>query len=446
MSLTLKLIADALDLPCPKDMPIRQASIDTRTIEKGDMFVAFPGEQVNGYDYIPDAVQKGASAVLTIKAHPDVSVPQLVYPDLEAALAKMAVAYRAIIKCKVVALTGSNGKTSVKEMLGCILSQVGTTFVTPGNKNNHIGVPLSMLMVKDDTEYAVFELGANHQGEIAYTVGLVQPEIALINNIGLAHIEGFGSEEGIAKGKGEIYQGLTENGIAIVNEDDAYAHYWDESIKNKACIRFAIENHHADVWAENIHGSAFTLSYAGVAEEVCLQVPGRHHIYNTLAAASMAIALGVNLKAIAKGLSEFQGVSGRLTQKKGQGGAIILDDTYNANLNSVVAGMEVLAGYAGKRILVLGDLGELGDKAHEHHKAIGDRARSLGLDAVFTCGDLSKAATDAFGGNAQHFTDKATLITSLKPILDEETTVLVKGSRSSRMEKVVAELCLGRGW
>ncbi len=443
MSLRLIDIAKWLDLPLPVDVVITGVSIDTRTLAPGNLFVAFEGEQVDGHDFIPDAIKRGAAAILCVRPQDALDVPVLLYPDLEKALALIASAYRDTLSCQVVALTGSNGKTTVKEMLKAILG--AEAFATHGNLNNHLGVPLSILQLTPAHKYAVLELGANHIGEIAYTVAIAKPHVALVNNIGTAHIEGFGSVEGIARGKGEIYTGLSPGGTAVINDDDAYAHFWDDLLQEKHCVRFSSQSKNADVYAETIDlsrraGVSFELVSGAERALVELSVPGGHHVQNALAAASCAQALGLDIPSIAEGLARFTGVSGRLTPKSTPQGALILDDTYNANLNSVLTGIAVLATYEGARILVLGDMGELGDYAKAHHHAVGEAARRQGIDLLLTCGDVSREATEAFGDSAQHFDNQQALIEMLKPKLDTKTTILVKGSRSSAMEQVVQGL------
>lgn len=443
MSFNLTNIADWLGLSTPKYTEITGVSIDTRSLKPGNLFVALRGTRVDGHAFISEAIQQGAAAILCIEPQVDLAIPVLLYPDLEKALALMATAYRQQLNCRVLALTGSNGKTTVKEMLAAILGE--QAFVTPGNLNNHLGVPLSILQVKSSHQYAVFELGANHLGEIAYTVAMVKPDVALVNNIGPAHIEGFGSLDGTAKAKGEIYEGLSQGGTAIVNADDKYAHFWDDSISNQEVIRFSsvkqsVNIYAIDIQAEASSGTRFKLVSGQNICDVKLNVPGLHQVQNALAAASCAVALGFNLDEIAMGLANFSGVSGRLMPKKTEEGALVLDDTYNANLNSVLAGVKLLASHSGTRILVLGDMGELGDYTHAHHEAIGSAAKKEGIDKLFTCGIASEATSKAFGQSAQHFACQEDLIARLKPVLNAKTTVLVKGSRSSAMEQVVAGL------
>ena len=445
MKMNISEIAQCLHIASPVDagQDITGVSINTRTLKPGDLFVAFQGAHVDGHAFIADAIQRGAAAILSTKPQAGLDKPVLVYPNLDKALALIAAQHRAQLSCRVVALTGSNGKTTVKEMLSAILGS--TAFVTPGNWNNHLGVPLSILQVMPSHQYAVFELGANHVGEIAQTVALVKPDVALINNIGSAHLEGFGSIEGIARGKGEIYEGLLADGTAVINAEDAYAHFWDDVIQDKQVLRFSSIDSEADVYASHIKvdtpgGAVFKLVMAAGSCDITLRVPGMHHVRNALAAASCASALGIGLSQISKGLMRFTGVSGRLMPKKTPIGALVLDDTYNANLNSVLTAINVLASYSGRRILVLGDMGELGDYAAQHHEAVGVAAKQEGIDVLLTCGIVSQAASKAFGESAQHFDDQTQLLEMLKPILSAETTVLVKGSRSSTMEHVVEGL------
>jgi UDP-N-acetylmuramoyl-tripeptide--D-alanyl-D-alanine ligase len=443
---TLRLfdIARWLGLALPdEDKPITGVSIDTRTLAVDNLFVALPGTKVDGHVFIADAVKQGAAAVLCTTLPHACEVPVLVYPDLEDALARMATAYRVHMPCRVVALTGSNGKTTVKEMLASILPK--PVFATPGNWNNHLGVPLSVMQLNPTYRYAVFELGANHAGEIAHTVAMVKPHVTLINNIASAHIEGFGSLDGTARAKGEIHQGLCANGTAVINADDAYADSWHDELGDKSVLRFSAVRADVDVYARDIcmvdaQNTRFQLVTQTEAVEVCLRVPGMHHVYNALAAATCALALGCPLSDIATGLLCFSGVAGRLTPRKGWAGALILDDTYNANVQSICAGIDVLSAYSGVRIAVLGDMVELGVHAEVCHAEVGDFARKKNIDMLLTCGMNSQATAAAFGDAGMHFKTQDALIEALKPHLNAETTVLVKGSRSSSMEHVVDHL------
>lgn len=441
--MNLQEVAASLDLTVPTNVVITGVSIDTRTLRPGNLFVALRGTRVDGQAFIPEAIKCGASAVLCTEFSPEYDIPQLVYPDLEQGLGLIATAYRASLTCSVIALTGSNGKTTVKEMLAAILPK--PAFATPGNWNNHLGVPLSIMQLKATHRYAVLELGANHAGEVVYTSAMAKPHVTLINNVSSAHIEGFGSVEGVAKAKGEIHQNLLPGGTAVINADDGYAHYWDTILTDKNILRFSASRQDVDIYATAIDlnhtgGSQFNLVTPQGKVWIRLQVPGMHHVLNALAAAACAYGLNIPISKIAEGLAKFKGVPGRLTPRQGQGGALILDDTYNANLSSVLAGIHVLAARTGQRILVLGDMGELGEHAEAYHREAGDAARKEGIDRFLTYGVHSEVASQAFGKQGQHFETQDALLKALLPVLDETTTVLVKGSRSSTMENIVNPL------
>lgn len=422
--------------------PYTGVSIDSRTVKPGELFVAIPGERFDGHDFAHAASEAGATAILCERLIEGLSIQQFVVPDTLRALGELAIRHREKLSCAVIALTGSNGKTSVKEMIAHILP--APAFATPGNLNNHIGVPLSVLKLRPEHRYAVFELGANHLGEIAYTVRIVQPEVTLINNIAPAHIEGFGSIDGVARAKGEIHQGLKPNGTAVVNEGDDYAHFWDDCLAHRNVLRFSIDQPtpiHAENVLFNEQGCAnFTLVTPLGCEHVMLQVPGRHNVSNALAAAACSLALGLKLDTIVHGLQQFKGVKGRMTFRPGINQAMIIDDTYNANLRSVLTALDVLSKRQGVRILVLGDMGELGTWTEQHHQEIGQVARQYGIDKLLTCGEHSVYTSRAFGEKGQHYQEKTQLLQDLKSYLTPQTTVLIKGSRSSAMEKIVNEL------
>lgn len=435
-------LASLFESEITNDFEIAGFSIDSRTINPGDVFIAIRGQNFDGHDYIKSSILKGAVAIVSEKRELDITIPQIVVQDSLYALAKIAQAYRSTMKCKVIALTGSNGKTSVKEMIASILPK--PSFATQGNLNNHIGVPLCALKLKPENKYAVFELGANHGGEIAYVVDIVKPDVALINNVAPAHIEGFGSIDGVARAKGEIYQGLHDNGIAVINDDDVYSHFWDTIISNKRVLRFSRE-HNADVYAKDIRIDSnglpnFLIVYGQEEIYVKLSVPGVHNISNALAAASCCVAVGLSLDTIKMGLENFQGVLGRMTYKAGINSSIVIDDSYNANLRSTLAAIDVLSARPGFKVLVMGDMGELGDFTEEFHLEIGKSARIKGINLVMTIGNHSKSTADAFGEPAKHYKQGDLLINDLLPYLDKNSTVLVKGSRGARMENIVKML------
>ncbi len=437
--MNLKDIAASLSLTVEKDIEISEFYINSAKVQPGGIFVAIRGDRLDGHDFINDAVAHGASAVLCSKAQENLSVPQLLVDDTLQALQQIARQHRKKYPCPAVALTGSNGKTSVKEMIASILPSPSLS--TTGNLNNHIGVPLTVLRLNAEHRYAVFELGANHPGEIALTVSIARPQVALINNIGPAHLEGFGSIDGVARAKGEIYQGLAENGVAVVNDDDTYAHFWDNDLKNKQVIRFSASKN-SDVRASELSFDAgqrarFQLTLPdGQQTEISLQVPGAHQVNNALAAASCCFGLGLDIEQIAKGLNRFSGVAGRMATYPGLEGALLIDDTYNANLRSTLAALDVLAAREGVRIFAFGDMGELGQQAEAHHIQVGEEAKARGIDYLFTIGKNSALAFKAFGGKGGHFQSKAELAESIRPLMGADSTVLLKASRSMALEEL----------
>lgn len=435
-------IASLLHCPVERDLELAGITIDSRTAKPGQLFVAIRGERFDGHQFIGEVAAAGVAGVVCEERDASVTIPQLVVKDTIQALAAIATYHRQRIHCPTIALTGSNGKTTVKEMIAAILPK--PSYATPGNLNNHIGVPLCVLQLEDFHRSAVFELGANHLGEIAHTVAIVQPQVTLINNIAPAHIAGFGSIEGVVRAKGEIYQGLCVGGTAVVNDDDTYAHAWDDVLVNKKTLRFSIRSE-ADVHARGIafdeEGLArFVLVVPGGEMPVALRVVGLHNVSNALAAAACAHALGIALPDIVSGLCQFSGVAGRMTFLRGKGNALVIDDTYNANLRSSLTAIEVLAKCKGRRIFVFGDMGELGSFSEQHHEEVGAAARTRGIDVLMTCGSQSQAAARAYGASGLHYLTQEALVNDLLKQLDDKTTILVKGSRASAMEKIVHRL------
>lgn len=440
--MTLDEIAAWLQLPPTAAIPLTGVSIDSRTIQPGHLFVAMKGEHFDGHDFIENACQKGAAAILCSRPLERLPIPQLVMPCPLDALAVIATCHRKRLGCEVIALTGSNGKTTVKEMIATLLPP--PAFATPGNLNNHIGVPLSLLKLTPQHRYAVFELGANHLGEIAHTVSMVKPKVTLINNVAPAHLEGFGSFEGVVRAKGEIHQGLPPEGIAVINADDPSAHAWDQSLTGKKIVRFSIKQpetvYARDVELRGVLGSHFIVVTPEGEFPIELRVPGIHNVSNAVAAMTCVRALGLSLAEAGERLAQFGGVPGRLAIRRGKCQSSIIDDTYNANLKSVLAALDVLAAQEGRRILVLGDLGELGAHSQAHHEEIGLAAKARGIDQLLTCGRHSLATTEAFGDAATHYETQHALLSDLMGQLDARTTVLIKGSRSSAMDRIVKEL------
>jgi UDP-N-acetylmuramoyl-tripeptide--D-alanyl-D-alanine ligase len=432
-------------------------STDSRTLKRGDLFVALNGERFDGSRFVVRAAEKGAvAAMINQEADSDdlsVGIPLIRVKDTRLGLGQLAAHWRSRFALPVIAVTGSNGKTTTKEMIASILRQVTPTEIdankpfehvlaTEGNLNNDIGVPQMLLRLRSHHEYAVIEMGMNHLGEIAYLTQLTKPTIAVITNAGAAHIEGLGSVEAVARAKAEIFDGLDSQGIAIINADDAYAPLWRELAGSRQILDFGLRDNsrvRADYQTYPLM-SEIKLQLPGGMAAVKLQVPGVHNIYNALAAAAAATALGIKKEWIVSGLESFCGVEGRMQKKLGLHHAQLIDDTYNANPESVRAAMAVLAAAEGKKILVLGDMGELGKSAVDWHRAIGKDARRFDLDRMLTFGELSRYAAEEFGSGAQHFNTLDELLDAAEDLLAEDVTVLIKGSRFMQMERVVKRL------
>lgn len=414
---------------------------DSRAIRKGQLFVALKGENFDGHEYATQSLEQGASAVLVAK--PSNASPAIVVKDTRLALGDLATHWRAKFDMPVVAITGSNGKTTVKEMLAAILKVAAgddaSVLATQGNLNNDIGLPITMLNLGKQHRYAVLEMGMNHTGELSYLTKLAKPNVALVNNAGTAHIGELGSVEAIAKAKGEIFEGLTDGGIAIINADDVFADLWKNLARKHQQITFGLKAK-ADVTANyELHAtnSDVELIAPNGTVKFTLPAPGLHNVSNALAAASAALVLNVSLENIATGLSNFAGVKGRLQAKQGFAGAKVIDDTYNANPMSMKAAIDVLKASAGQRVFVMGDMAELGTDAASMHAEIGVYANAANIENFYALGELTKNAVTAFGANGMHFETVEALAEALKTIMGAETTVLVKGSRSMRMERVV---------
>lgn len=427
------------------DLTFAEVTTDTRKASAGCLFIALKGERFDAHDLVGEAIAAGSAALLVSK-HLPVDVPQVVVADTRIALGQLAGWVRQQSTARVVALTGSSGKTSVKEMAAAILRQCGETLYTAGNLNNDIGVPLTLLRLTAEHQYAVIELGANHQGEIAYTTEITRPETALVNNLAAAHLEGFGSLAGVAKAKGEIFQGLPLNGTAILNADSHDWPHWQQTLHGKKVWRFSPQPQaESDFSATDIqvtsNGTHFAMITPAGTVQVQLPLPGRHNIANALAAAALALSVDVPLSAIQQGLSTLTAVPGRLFPILLAQDKLLLDDSYNANVGSMTAAAQVLAEMPGYRVMVVGDMAELGDEAQECHREVGEAARLAAIDKVLSVGSFSKSISDA-SGVGEHFTDKTAVTARLKKLLKEHPviTVLIKGSRSAAMEQVVQSL------
>ncbi len=435
------------------DVKFSSVSSDSRCIAAGDLFIALQGENFDGSEFVSAAVRDGAVAALVNAASyhgAELPCPVLLVEDTRLALGSLAAYWRTQFTLPVVALTGSNGKTTVKEMLASILrtatGDADSVLATQGNLNNDIGMPLTLLKLRSAHRYAVIEMGMNHSGEIDYLSRIARPGIALINNAASAHLAGLGTVEAVARAKGEIFAGLLENGIAIINADDPFAPLWRELAVPHAVLDFALDAEAAVAacWDVTDFGIQMEITTPEGSASVQLQVPGAHNALNALAAAAAAaVALHIPLKTIARGLEAFTGVAGRLQRKAGLHGATVIDDTYNANPASMRAALQVLAQAPGKRIFVAGDMGELGGDALRFHTETGELARKLSIQRLLATGEMSRETVRAFGTGAQHFDDMESLCAALDSELAAGTTVLVKGSRFMRMERVVKYLVSG---
>ncbi|MEN4832395.1 UDP-N-acetylmuramoyl-tripeptide--D-alanyl-D-alanine ligase [Pantoea vagans] len=426
------------------DFTLNDVTTDTRKVTAGSLFVALVGERFDAHDFAGEAIANGAQALLVSK-HLPVAVPQVVVEDTRIAFGRLGAWVRQQSTARVVALTGSSGKTSVKEMTAAILRQCGETLYTAGNLNNDYGVPMTLLRLTAEHQYAVIELGANHQGEIAYTTDLVKPESALVNNLAAAHLEGFGSLAGVAKAKGEIFQGLPAHGIAILNDESNDWPNWQSTLQDKTVWRFSPQAGECDFSARDIRiaqdGTHFVMNTPRGTAEIVLPLPGRHNIANALAAAALALSVDAPLSAVQQGLKNLQSVPGRLFPVRLSAHQLLLDDSYNANVGSMTAAVQVLSDMPGYQVLVAGDMAELGEETEKCHREIGEAAREAGLDRVLTCGKFSHFISES-SGVGEHFSDKTALTERLRGLLSEhsEITVLIKGSRSAAMEQVVQSL------
>lgn len=442
INVTLKQLADILRGELHgDDRLIADVTTDTRKLTPGCLFVALKGERFDAHDFAQTAKDGGAGALL-VSRKLDIELPQLVVSDTRLAFGELAAWVRQQVPARVVALTGSSGKTSVKEMTAAILSQCGNTLYTAGNLNNDIGVPMTLLRLTAEHQFAVIELGANHQGEIAWTVSLTRPEAALVNNLAAAHLEGFGSLAGVAKAKGEIFTGLPENGIAILNADNNDWANWQQVIGDRTVWGFSPNAAGSDFSAANVRitsqGTEFTLNTPKGSVDVLLPLPGRHNIANALAATALATAVGADLNAVKAGLAQLKAVPGRLFPIHLTESQLLLDDSYNANVGSMTAAVQVLSEMPGYRVLVVGDMAELGAESEACHIQVGEAAKAAGIDRVLSVGKLSQAISTASGAG-EHFTEKDSAIARLKSLINEHQTItiLVKGSRSAAMEQVV---------
>jgi len=412
------------------------------------LFVALRGVHFDAHGFVAQAQRKGAAAAL-VDHRVDADIPQLVVDDTRLGLGRLAAAWRERVTGRVIAVTGSNGKTTCKEMTAAVLGQVGSVHAASGNLNNDIGLPLTLLAARDQ-DFVVLEMGANHPGEIAYLTAIGCPDIAVITNAGRAHLEGFGGLEGVARAKGEIAQGLPADGALIVPSDAPWIGLWRDLAAGRrvltcgpdatAAVRAEVDGIRG-VWNENGFRTGFKVRVGDSELELVLGLAGTHNVRNALMAVAVAKVLEVEPAAIRAGLADLQPAPGRLYPREGPGGLRLIDDSYNANPDSVRAAIEVLVGLPGRHWLVLGDLGELGSEAEVLHRGLGETARAAGVEVLYTVGTLCALATEAFGAGGRHFQDQTSLISALRGRLGPHDLVLVKGSRAAAMERVADAVC-----
>jgi len=428
------------------DVSFDAVSTDTRSIVAGDLFVALQGPSFDGHEFLAVAAERGACAAM-VSRHDQGPLAAIQVADTQVALGQLAALNRSLFTGKLVGITGSNGKTTVKNMLAAILRQVGPTLATAGNLNNEIGLPLTLLQLQAGHEYAVIEMGAARAGDIQYLCGLAKPAVSVLLNALPAHLEGFGDVAGVARAKGEIFSGLAAGGIAVINADSQFAPLWREQAGAASRIEFGFSEASAvtarGIIDRGLQGSSFQLLTAQGEVTVNLALPGRHNILNAVAAAAAAIALGIELAVIAGGLSRAQAEAGRLNAALAPGGALVIDDAYNANPGSVRAAIDLLASCEGRRILVLGTMAELGRDSMQLHRQIGEYAARSGIEELWLTGAETTATAAGFGPGAVHCVDRDDLVFRLQGRFSEGEVVLVKGSRSVGMEAVVTAL-LGR--
>jgi UDP-N-acetylmuramoyl-tripeptide--D-alanyl-D-alanine ligase len=433
--LLLSELAAVLDCPTPaRDLAVERIATDSRKVHHGTLFAALPGNNVDGHDYAGSAMNLGAAALLVSRPL-SLDVPQLVVDDVLLALGKLAAMLRSRVNPCVVGITGSNGKTTVKEMVVSILRQESDVLSTQGNYNNELGLPLSLFELEQNHRYAVLEMGASNCGDIAYLTGIAKPDLGLVTNIGPAHLHGFGNEEGVAREKGEIFATLPEQGWAIINSDEPWSNLWTDMSSAGHSLTFGSQPG-VDVRLMEKGGSSRLVTPDGEFD-LRLALPGRHNLLNATAAAAVALALDIDLKKIQHGLESVEPVPGRLNLLKTTVGWTIIDDTYNANPASLYSALQVLSGMQGTPWLVLGDMKELGEGSRKLHWEVGEAAKAMGVGQLFTTGEMSSYTAEAFGEGAEHFNDRDELADVLCSRLRPGVICLVKGSRSMGMEAIV---------
>jgi UDP-N-acetylmuramoyl-tripeptide--D-alanyl-D-alanine ligase len=427
------------------DRDFNEIAIDSRRLQPGNLFLALQGTHIDGHNFISAAAAAGAAGAVVQRAS-ETALPQIVVANVEAALAQAARSSRAQFSGPLIGIAGSNGKTTVKEMLAAIMSLRGPCLSTRGNLNNHLGVPMTLLRLDASHRSAVIEMGANRRGDVEQLVQIARPDIGLITNAGAEHLEGFGSLEGAARAEGEMVSGLPASAIAVINADDTYASLWRASTSARISS-FGLRPE-AEFRAEALQfkvdeagfTSRFQLRHAGSSVMVTLALAGRHNVQNALAAAAAAVSAGATLEQVAAGLGAMRAVRGRMEFRRTHHGAWLIDDTYNANPSSARAALEVLGELPGRRWLALGDMAELGEFAHSSHRELGEFARSQGVERLYSIGALGALAAERFGAGGSHYGDAADLSRALDADLSADVRLLIKGSRVNRLERVVEAL------
>lgn len=425
------------------DIRFQNVSTDTRNIRPGDLFVALRGDNFDGHRFVGAARQAGAVAAVVDRADDTIEMPQLLVKDTIGALAALAAANRNLSKARIVGVTGSSGKTTVREMVAAILGQMGNTLATEGNLNNHIGVPLTLFRLKSEHRYAVIELGASALGEIAHTVGIVRPDVAILTNAGQAHLEGFGSYRNIIRAKGEIIDGLPANGVAVLNMDDAAFDDWRQRAGQRSVKSVSGQGRRdADYRSSDVQVDGPEMRFTvqgpnGWQCDIRLSLQGEHNITNALMAIAAAQTVGATDDAIERGLAGLQAFEGRLQTLKLTSRWTVIDDSYNANPESMKAALEVLAGYPGYRTAVLGAMAELGEDNQVMHRDIGRFARARGIDRLLVVGSGCEGYVEGYGAAAEVCSSHDEAVRRLSESGADSETVLVKGSRSAAMDRVV---------
>ena len=447
----LAYIAQQLDASYPEqNLSFTGIAIDSRRVQAGQLFVALCGEQTDGHRYLAEAASKGAIAALVQQPIINAPLPTLEVTDTLWALGELARLWRKHFRVPVCAVTGSNGKTTTRSMITSICrahTQHDDVVLCPqGNFNNFTGLPLTLFQLNSTHQYVVLEMGMNHRHEITRLTQIAEPSVGVITNAQAAHIEFLKDVATVAQAKGELFESLPKTSAGIINADDEFSKIWQIKLDPRPCLRFALNTQDTDLSAEikSTHPHCeFILRSPKGTILVHLPIPGRHNIANALAASAACLAMNIPLIAIKQGLEQMTGVKQRLqSYRHPTTGSLVIDDSYNANPSSTRAALRVLAQHTGTRIFVFGDMKELGPTAKDLHAAIGNDAKQLGIDKVFTLGDLSAATSHAFGNKAQHFQTKSALGDALTALMTPETTVLVKGSRSMQMEQIVEQLML----